>query len=339
MFEYFYFEIFRKVVIGFGTLFNNIELRKTNSEGAVTSVVKVPIAYGPKQKFLARINEAPKDLNNPVQITLPRMSFEFNGLSYDQDRKLTTTEYFTVKDKNDPKSVIKTFIPVPYNMSFELNIMTKINDDALQIIEQILPYFQPAYTLTIDLQKEIGEKRDIPFQIEGISMQDDYEGNFETRRALIYTIKFTAKTYLFGPTKKITDGIIRKSTIGFVAGTTSGNPDESIRDKTYSVTPTATKSYSDTAVAYLTKDVLRSDTVLNLNTVSDISVGSIITIDSESLKVTYIDSNKNTVTVVRGSYKTKATDHVSGTGVEKVVPADNDLIQPGDDFGFDGRLF
>jgi hypothetical protein len=339
MFEYFYFEIFRKVVIGFGTLFNNIELKKTNAEGAVTSVVKVPIAYGPKQKFLARLNEAPKDLNNPVQITLPRMSFEFNGLTYDQDRKLTTTEYFTVKDKDNPNSVIKTFIPVPYNMAFELNIMAKINDDALQIIEQILPYFQPAYTLTIDLQKEIGEKKDIPFQIEGITMQDDYEGNFETRRALIYTIKFTAKTYLFGPTKKITDGIIRKSTIGFVAGTTSDNPDAITRDATYSVTPTATKSYSDTVVAYLTKDVSRSDTVLSLNEVNNISVGSIITIDYESLKVTYIDSNKKTVTVVRGSYKTKSTDHVSGTGVEKVIPADNDLIQPGDDFGFDGKLF
>lgn len=339
MFEYFYFEIFRKVVIGFGTLFNNIELKKTNSEGVVTSVVKVPIAYGPKQKFLARINEAPKDLNNPVQITLPRMSFEFNGLSYDQDRKLTTTEYFTVKDKNDPKAVIKTFVPVPYNMSFELNIMTKINDDALQIIEQILPYFQPAYTLTIDLQNEIGEKRDIPFQIEGITMQDDYEGNYETRRALIYTIRFTAKTYLFGPTKKISDGIIRKSTIGFVAGTTSDNPDEAIRDKTYSVTPTATKSYSDTVVAYLSKDVTNADTMIYVDTVNNISVGAIITLDSESLKVTNIDTNKKIINVVRGSYKTKATNHVSGTKVEKVVQADNDLIQPGDDFGFDGKLF
>jgi hypothetical protein len=339
MFEYFYFEILRKIVIGFGTLFNSIELRKTNAEGVVTSVVKVPIAYGPKQKFLARLNEAPKDLNNPVQITLPRLSFEFNGLTYDQDRKLTTTEYFTVKDKDDPKSVIKTFMPVPYNMSFELNIMTKLNDDALQIIEQILPYFQPAYTLTIDLQQEIGEKKDIPFQIEGIIMQDDYEGNYETRRALIYTIKFTAKTYLFGPTKKISDGIIRKSTIGFVAGTTSDNPDEAIRDKTYSVTPTATKSYSDTIVAYLTKDVTNADTTIYVDTVNNISVGSIITLDSESLKVTNIDTTKKIITVVRASYKTKATNHVSGTKVEKVVQADNDLIQPGDDFGFDGKLF
>lgn len=339
MFEYFYFEILRKIVIGFGTLFNGIELRKTDNQGNITSTIKVPLAYGPKQKFLARINEAPNNLNNPTQITLPRMSFEFNGLTYDQDRKLTTTEYFTVKDKDNPKGVVKTFVPVPYNMSFELNIMTKINDDALQIIEQILPFFQPAYTLTIDLLQEIGEKRDIPFQIEGITMQDDYEGNFETRRALIYSIKFTAKMYLFGPSKKISDGVIRKSTVGFVAGTTSDNPDAILRDATYSVTPTATKSYSDTAVGYLTKDVKSSDTILYLNTVNNITTDSIITIDDESLKVTNIDASKKTVTVVRASYKTKATSHVAGTGVEKVVPADNDLIQPGDDFGFDGRLF
>lgn len=339
MFEYFYLEIFRKIVIGFGTLFNSIELRKTDTQGNVTSSVKVPIAYGPRQKFLARLNEAPKDLNNPVQITLPRMAFEFNGLTYDQERKVTTTEYFTVPDPNNPKGAIKTYMPVPYNMSFQLNIMTKINEDALQIIEQILPYFQPAYTITIDLLKEIGEKRDIPFQIDGITMQDDYEGNYETRRALIYTINFTAKMYLFGPTKNVSDSIIRKSTIGFVAGSPSNNPQEVIRDATYSVNPTATRTYSNNGVAYLTKDVTLNDTIIYVNDVSKIQVNSIISIDNESLKVTFIDTNKKSLTVVRASYKTKSTNHVLGAEVQKVVPADNDLIQPGDDFGFDGRTF
>ena len=339
MFEYFYFEIFRKIVVGFGTLFNSIEIRKVDNAGNVVSNVKVPIAYGPKQKFLARINEAPKDLNNPVQITLPRMSFEFNGLTYDQERKVTTTEYFTVKDPNNPKGAIKTYMPVPYNMSFELNIMTKINEDALQIIEQILPYFQPAYTITIDLLKEIGEKRDIPFQIDGITMQDDYEGNYETRRALIYTIKFTAKMYLFGPTKNVSDNLIRKSTIGFVAGSTSNNPDAIVRDATYSVTPTATKTYSNNGVAYLVKDVSLNDTIIYLNDVSRIQPNSIISIDDESLKVTSINADKKSITVIRASYKTRSTNHVLGTEVQKVVAADNDLIQPSDDFGFDGRTF
>jgi len=339
MFEYFYHDILRRTVVAFGTLFNNLYIKKTDNNGNVTSTVKVPLAYGPKQKFLARINESPKDLNNPVQVTLPRMSFEFNGLTYDSDRKLTTTEYFTVKDPSNPKGAIKTYVPVPYNMSFELNILAKINDDALQIIEQILPYFQPAYTLTIDLLDTIGEKKDVPFQIESIAMQDDYEGNYETRRALIYTIRFTAKTYLFGPTKNVSDSVIRKSTIGYVAGSVSNNPDAAVRDATYSVTPTATRSYSDYGIAYLVKDITLNDTIIFVNDVSNIQLNSIITIDNESLKVTNINTDKKSVTVVRGSYKTKITPHVSGTEVQKVVQADNDLIQPGDDFGFDGRLF
>jgi hypothetical protein len=338
MFDYFYHEILRRTVIGFGTLFNNIYLKKTDTNGNVVSSVKVPIAYGPRQKFLARLNEAPKDLNNPVQITLPRMSFEFNGLTYDSDRKITTTEYFTVKDPANPQGRRKAFMPVPYNMSFELNILSKINDDSLQIIEQILPYFQPAYTLTIDLLDTLGEKKDVPFQIESITMQDDYEGNYDTRRALIYTITFTAKTYLFGPVKDVSDSVIRKSTIGFVAGSTSNNPDAILRDATYSVTPTATKSYSDFGVAYLVKDVTLNDTMLFVNDVSNIQLNSIITIDNESLKVSKIDSEKKTVSVVRGSYKTKITPHVSGTEVQKVVEADNNLIELGDDFGFDGKL-
>ena len=339
MFEYFYHEILRRTVIGFGTLFNNIYLKKTDSNGNVTSSIKVPLAYGPKQKFLARIDEAPKDLNNPVQITLPRMSFEFNGLTYDPDRKVTTTEYFTVKDAENPQGRLKAFMPVPYNMSFELNIMTKINDDSLQIIEQILPYFQPAYTLTIDLVDTIGEKKDIPFQIEAITMQDDYEGNYETRRALIYSIKFTAKTYLFGPIKNVSDSVIRKSTIGFVAGSTSDNPEAIRRDATYSVTPTATKTYSDYGVAYLTKDVTLNDTIIYVNDISKIQLNSIISINDESLKVSSINTEKKSLTVVRGSYKTKITNHVLGTEVQKVVAADNNLIQPQDDFGFDGKLF
>lgn len=339
MFEYFYHEILRRTIIGFGTLFNNIYVKKFDANGSPLSTMKVPLAYGPRQKFLARINQAPSNLNNPVQLTLPRMSFEFTGLTYDGDRKVSTTEYFTVKDPKNPKGHIKTYMPVPYNMRFELNILTKINDDSLQIIEQILPYFQPAYTLTIDLMDTIGEKRDVPFQLEAIEMQDDYEGNYETRRALIYKLIFVAKTYLFGPSKNISDNIIRKATIGYLAGSSSNNPDELERDATYTVTPTATKSYSDFGIAFLTKDALRSDTRIFVNDVSQISLNSIITLNDESLKIVSIDSQNKIISVIRGSFNTKAIDHVSGTEVQKVIEQDNDLIQPGDDFGFDGRLF
>ena len=135
------------------------------------------------------------------------MSFEMNNIAYDPTRKAGVTQTFKTSDGTNLK---KVYMPVPYNIGFELSIFTKLNDDALQIVEQILPYFQPAFTLTVDLVSSIGEKRDIPLVLDNISFQDDYEGDFSTRRALIYTLNFTAKTYLFGPIAATTDGLIRK---------------------------------------------------------------------------------------------------------------------------------
>ena len=137
MFEYFYNEILRRTIISFGTLFNTITIK---NEG---SVVRVPLAYGPIQKFLARIEQSP-DLNKPMAITLPRMSFEYTGMTYDPTRKLTQTQQIVVKNPADGTDIKKQFVPVPYNMQFELGIMCKLNDDALQIVEQLLPFFQPA---------------------------------------------------------------------------------------------------------------------------------------------------------------------------------------------------
>ena len=193
MFEYFYHEILRRTIVSFGSLFNNITIKHNNSSNEVISSIKVPLAYGPTQKFLARLEQSP-NLNAPVQMTLPRMSFEFVGLNYDAGRKVTTTQTFLSAVTTDKTKPRKSYMPVPYNMSFELSIMSKLNDDMLQIIEQIIPYFQPAYTMSVDLVETIGEKRDIPIVLEGISMQDDYEGDYTTRRSLIYTLRFTAKT-------------------------------------------------------------------------------------------------------------------------------------------------
>ena len=178
MFEYFYNEILRRTIISFGTLFNGITGKQ---EG---SVLRVHLGYGPPQKFLARLNQTP-DLNKATAITLPRMSFEFTGLTYDPSRKVTTTQQFTVKDPDDGTETKKSYMPVPYNMQFELAIMCKLNDDALQITEQILPYFQPAYNVTVTLVETIKEKRDIPIVLENITMLDDYEGDFESRRVLL----------------------------------------------------------------------------------------------------------------------------------------------------------
>lgn len=203
---YYYHQIIRKTIIAFGTLFNDISIHHKDSDGGIYSELRVPLAYGPTQKFLARL-EQQADLNKPVQITLPRMSFEMNSIQYDPARKANITQTFKTSDGENLK---KVFLPVPYNIGIELNILTKLNDDALQIVEQILPYFQPSFNLTVDLVDSIGEKRDIPIVLDSISFQDDYEGDFSTRRALIYTLQFTAKSYLFGPISESTDGLIRK---------------------------------------------------------------------------------------------------------------------------------
>ena len=141
---YYYHEIVRKTIVSFGTLFNQIAIRHDDSAGNTYTEMKVPLAYGPSQKFLARL-EQQADLNKPVQITLPRMSFEMTNVTYDSTRKTGVTQTFKA---SDGEKIKKVFMPVPYNIGFELNILTKINDDALQIVEQILPFFQPCLLYT-----------------------------------------------------------------------------------------------------------------------------------------------------------------------------------------------
>ena len=213
---YFYHEILRKTVIAFGTLFNEVHIQKEDKSGKTISDLKVPLAYGPSSKFLAKLQQQ-QELNQPTAITLPRMSFEMNSITYDSQRKTSVTKTFKAVDNND--KVKKVFLPVPYNVGFELNIMTKLNDDALQIVEQILPFFQPSFNITVDLIDSIGEKRDMPVVLENISFSDEYEGDFSTRRVLTYTLNFSVKTYLFGPIADSTDGLIRKVQVDYYSDT------------------------------------------------------------------------------------------------------------------------
>ena len=335
MFEYFYNEIFRKTIISFGTLFNNLTIKQ---EG---SVVKVPLAYGPTQKFLARLEQAP-NLNQSVAMSLPRMSFEFTGLNYDPSRKVTTTQQFTVKNPEDNTDIKKQYMPVPYNMQFELAIMCKLNDDALQIVEQILPYFQPQYNLTVQLVESIKEKRDIPIILENVTMQDDYEGDFTTRRVLLYTLRFTAKTYMFGPVSSATDDIVKRVRVSYLTGTDTTNTS---RDLTYTVTPRAVKSYDGPVVTTLNEDVNLTEVEIALTDATNIAVDQYIYIDSEEMLVTTV--NNNSIVVERAKDGTAAASHVKGTSVRVVNPTvadntvaqdDNALIEEGDDFGFSGSI-
>jgi len=330
MFEYFYHEILRRTVIAFGSLFNDISVKHKDSSDATTSVIKVPLAYGPTQKFLARLNQSP-NLSKPIQITLPRMSFEFIGLTYDATRKSSTTQTFTSKSANDGTETKKSYLPVPYNMQFELSIMSKLNDDALQIIEQILPYFQPAYTMTVELVDVINEKRDIPIVLENVTMQDDYEGDFSTRRVLLYTLRFTAKTFLFGPVTTATKDIIKTAKISFISGTDLTNTS---RELAYTARPRAIKNYTGTIITTLTKDVTTTDTLITVDSAASISANTYLDIGGEEVYVKL--KSGNVLTVRRGEDDTTITSHLKGDPVKSITTSDNALIQDGDDFGFSG---
>jgi hypothetical protein len=179
-------------------MFNSIDLVRKDNSGAVTQIMKVPLAYGPREKFLVRLRED-ADLTKQVAITLPRIGFEIKDLSYDPARKLSRVQKFKKVKGANTKQLDTQYMPVPYNLDFELYIMAKQSDDALQIVEQILPYFQPDYTLTINDMSDMGIKKDIPIILNSISYEDSYDGDFTSRRALIYTLSFTTKFYLYGP--------------------------------------------------------------------------------------------------------------------------------------------
>ena len=194
----FYHESIRKVIVSFGTMFNNINLVRKDNSGNIIQSMKVPLAYGPREKFLVRLNED-ADLTKQVAITLPRIGFEIQNLEYDSARKLNRVQRFKKVKGAQAKQLDAQYMPVPYNLSIELYVMAKQSDDALQIVEQILPYFQPDYTLTINDNVSMDSKRDVPIVLNSISYEDNYQGDFTTRRALIYTLSFTAKFYLYGP--------------------------------------------------------------------------------------------------------------------------------------------
>ena len=224
-------------------------------------------------------------------------------------------------------------MPVPYNMQFELAIMCKLNDDALQLVEQILPYFQPQYNLTINLVSLINEKKDVPVVLENITMQDDYEGDFTSRRVLLYTLRFTAKTYLFGPVTSASKDIIKTASVRYLAGGSQSTQ----RDVSYSVQPRALKDYTDDVVTTISEDIDASQKTINVADGTAITVNKFIDVDGEEMKVTKITSNK--LTVERGQDSTIAKTHVRGTGIKGIDYSpreDSNLIELGDDFGFDG---
>ena len=237
--QQFYHETIRNIVIAFGSMFNDIQLVRKDNSGTITQTMKVPLAYGPREKFLVRLRED-ADLTKQVAITLPRIGFEIKNLAYDSARKMSRVQRFKKVKGANTKQLDTQYMPVPYNLEFELYVMAKQSDDALQIVEQILPYFQPDYALTINDMADMGITRDIPIVLNSIGYEDSYDGDFTTRRALIYTLSFTTKFYLYGP---VTSAKVIKTV---QVDQYTDLPDQSPkREQRYKVVPNPTSADAD----------------------------------------------------------------------------------------------
>jgi len=225
--NYFYNESMRRMTIAFGQIFNNIQIKRKDSNDNVVQSIRVPLAYAPKEKFLVRLDQQSSLENREFAITLPRMGFEITGISYDGSRKLTRIQkYKTVKTGAEGKILNYNYTPVPYNISYGLYVFTATAESGLQIIEQILPYFQPDYTVTVNAIPEMNIKRDVPIILNGVQYEDSYSGDFTTRRAVIYSLNFTAKTYLFGPTS--TQKVIKETQADLYTDTPEAKREERV---------------------------------------------------------------------------------------------------------------
>ena len=199
MFGHFYNQGMRKMTVAFGQVFNNIQIKRQGSDSTVQSI-RVPLAYAPKEKFLVRLDEQSNLENRQFATTLPRLGFEITGLSFDPSRKLNKmNKTIKVKETTDGKVNFFNYTPVPYNINFSLYSFTATAENGLMIIEQILPWFQPEYTVTMKAVPEMDIVRDVPIILNSVNYEDSYNGEFTQRRAVIYTLNFTAKTYLYGP--------------------------------------------------------------------------------------------------------------------------------------------
>lgn len=331
---YSYHEVIRKTIISFGTLFNQIYIKHQEEDGSDASLIKVPIAYGPIQKFLARLEQKP-DLRKRAALTLPRMSFELTSLQYDPSRKVSTMQTFKTVRKDGNGEQVKVFMPVPYNIGIQLNIITKYNDDMLQIVEQIIPFFQPHFNLTVDLAETIGEKRDIPMIMENIQMNDNYENSFEERRSLVYTLNFTAKSYLFGPISDSTDGLIKKVQVDY--STSTANIRNSSRQLRYVATPRALQDYDNDSATTLAENITETSTIFTVSDSASLVNESYIMINDELIYIKNIENNK--ITVRRAEDGTLPSAHYEGSVINAVNATDDELIPYGDDFGFNEDNF
>lgn len=262
---HFYHGTLRKIVSVFGTLFNNLSVVRKDAAGNVTSVVRVPLAYGPRQKFLARISEKPDVTTDGVAIKLPRMSFEITSLTYDTISKINNSNTVIAQNSTDPFVRNSIRAGVPYRIGMQLNIIAKNQDDALQLVEQILPYFQPEYTVTVKDVEGANVKNDVPIVLVSVGFSDDYEGDFMSRRAIIYTLDFELRVRFYGNVLK--QKVIKAAAVDIAIGPEGTPTTESI---IVGVNPSTARPTDDPS----TYDIITSINYLPLSSSWEITTGT-----------------------------------------------------------------
>ena len=263
----------RKYIIVFGTVFNDIYINRLSNAGEVLQTLKVPLTYGPKDKVLSRLEQSPR-LDNQVGIILPRISFEMTTMEYDPTRNLNTLNKLTKQSTNagTDDEVKYQYQPVPYDMQFEMNILVKNAEDGTRIVEQIVPYFTPDFTVSVNLVPEIDGPRDIPIILNSITSQDEYEGSFEQRRALIWTLSFTMKGYLYGPTKKSKLIKLAETTFRLPEDVETGNTDNTANTIVVASRPGLTANgqpTTNTALSISYEDIKSTDNYSIINTITE----------------------------------------------------------------------
>jgi hypothetical protein len=196
----FYHGITRKAIVAFGVMFNNIFVRRRNSQDQAVQTLKVPLAYAAKSKMLARIEASPNADIRQYNVLLPRMSFEVISYEYDGQRKINSNN--TLKTITGEFTANRVYGPTPYNLTVNLYVYTKNQEDGLQIFEQIAPAFNPDFNVTVNYIPELGIKHDLPIILNSVSYEDDYEGDLQNRRMIIWTYTFTLKLYYYGPVER-----------------------------------------------------------------------------------------------------------------------------------------
>jgi hypothetical protein len=254
--KFFYHEGIKRAIIAFGTIFNGITIRRKDASGATVQAIAVPLSYGPKHKFLSRIREV-EDLEDGrhTQITLPRMAFEIGNLQYDGSRKLPITQKTVSREVDGP--MMQAFTATPYSMSLNLSVMTKNQEDGLQIVEQILPYFNPDFSVTVMELPQLGIKRDIQIHLDNVQHLEEYEGAYTDDTMIVtWDLQFTMKINFYGYVSNA--ALIKKSIQNVYASTGTGHVGDRI-----TVTPDPADATPESDYGFITEfeKILRNENI------------------------------------------------------------------------------